>query len=41
MIIDINKKYKTFDGRDVRVLCTDLKDETYKIVCAVKKCRRK
>lgn len=36
MIIDTKKKYMTVDGKDVRVLCTDFKNVTHKIVCAVK-----
>lgn len=30
--IDMNKKYKTRDGRDVRILCTDANHKLYPVV---------
>jgi len=34
-MIDINKKYKTREGNDVRILCTDFKDERYPVIAIV------
>ena len=31
-MIDMNKKYRTRDGRDVRLLCVDWKNEDYSVV---------
>lgn len=33
-LIEMHKKYKTRDGRPVRILCTDRKDPTLKVVYA-------
>jgi hypothetical protein len=32
MKVSMDKKYKTRDGRDVRLLCTDATDEKYPVV---------
>lgn len=35
-IINMHDTYKTRDGRDVRVLCVDVLDDTYKVIALVK-----
>ena len=35
--IDMNKRYKTRDGEDVRILCTDLDDIAYPVVAVTGK----
>lgn len=34
-MIELTKKYKTRDGRDVRVLCVDGPDKTYPVVAVI------
>jgi len=36
MKIEMGKKYRTKDGRSVRILCTDLIDDIFTVVAAVK-----
>jgi hypothetical protein len=34
-LISLDKKYKTRDGRDVRVLCVDANDDNYPVVALI------
>lgn len=34
-LISVNKKYKTYDGRDVRVLCVDAPRLEYPVLALV------
>ena len=34
-MIDMDKKYRTRDGRAVRVLCTDMKNPTYPVIALI------